>query len=232
MSITGTTNNGTSLEYYLSSDGTNFEEFFPTLTAPSSEQYFTNIGSALKFKFILNGTVSYTPAVQNISIYYKLATLISNTTHRVAQSFTSGFTGDLGRVKLNMKKFGSPTSFTVSIYSDSSGPDSLLASQTYSNTVLSDQFGWVSVNFDTPASLTDTTVYWIVISGTGVDSSNGFLVRSRPGNSYTGGTLKYSTDSGSSYDEYSNEDLLMQTYPSSGLQHQFDMKIEYNPRYL
>lgn len=232
LSIVGSEPTGTSIDSYLSSDGTNFEEMDPTLSAYSSEKYFSNIGSALKFKFQLNGTESLTPYVNGLSIYYKLAALISNTTHRIAQSFTSGFTGTLGRVKLNMKKFGSPTSFTVSIYSDSSGPDSLLGSQTYSNTVLSNQFGWVSVNFDTPASLTATTVYWIVISGTGVDSSNGYLVRSRPGNSYSNGTLEYSTDSGANYSEYANEDILMQTYPASGLQHQFDMKIEYNPRYL
>ncbi len=218
----------TSITDALSSDGTNFE----TITL-GQEKYFTNLGSSLKFKETLNGTVSATPSTDALSINYKLASIISDTTHRIAQSFISGFTGNLGRVKLNIKRFGNPGSLTVSIFSDSGGaPNVSLASQVVTETILNDQFGWVSINFLSPASLTSTTTYWIVVSAASVDSSNGYLIRSRSGNTYANGTMSYSTDSGSNYSDYSGEDLLFQTYASSGLQHQFDMKIQYGKRYL
>jgi hypothetical protein len=223
-----TTPSGTSIAYTLSSDGTNFE----TVT-PSSEKYFTNIGSALKFKATLTGTTTATPEIDTLNIAYKLGALINATTHRVAQSFVAGFTGNLGRIKLNVKKFGAPGNLTAYIYSNSAGvPDSLLATQEYTGSILSDQFGWISINFNTPASLTDGTTYWIVLAASGVDSSNGYLIRSRTGNIYTNGTLKYSTNSGTDYTEYTGEDILFQTYASSGLQHQFDMRIQYNKRWL
>jgi hypothetical protein len=228
LSKSDTTPIGTSIAYALSSDGTNFEDVTPLI-----EKYFTNIASALKFKATLTGTTTATPEIDTLNITYKLGVLINATTHRIAQSFVTGFTGNLGRIKLNVKKFGAPGNLTAYIYSDSAGvPDSLLATQEHTGSILSGQFGWISINFNTPASLTDETTYWIVLAASGVDSSNGYLIRSRTGNVYTNGTLKYSTNSGTDYTEYTGEDILFQTYASSGLQHQFDMRIQYNKRWL
>jgi hypothetical protein len=231
MTETATKPGGTSTALSLSSDGTNFVS-----VSSAVEKYFsTNINSSLKFKATLTGTTIATPEIDSLAVSYKLAGIISATTHRVSQSFIAGFTGGLGRIKLNVYKIGNPGSITVEIRPDSGGSphaSTVLATQTYTGSVLSDQFGWISINFASAASLTSTSTYWIVISAAGVDSSNMYMIRSRAGNVYANGTMKYSTNSGTGYTEFTNEDILFQTYSSSGLQHQFDMKIQYGKRYL
>ena len=225
-----TTPTSTAITYQVSGDGTNFDSVTPT-----TEKYLTNLGSDLRFKATLTTSdQSYTPSVDTIYLNYKLGAILENTNRRVAQSFESGFTGNCNRVSLMVKKFGTPGDLTVEIYSNSGGnPNALLATQTFDETgVLANVFGWINVNFKTPTSLTSGTTYWIVVSGAGLGAANGYLIRSRAGNTYTSGTLKYSTNSGVAYSEYANEDLLFKTFTTAGSQHQFDMSVRYIKKYL
>lgn len=221
---------GTAIAYKMSSDGSNFED-----CSSGVEKVFENIGSALKFKADLSATSqSNTPYVDSIVIGFKGAVLLDTTNKRAAQSFISGFTGDLGRVELPLKKTGTPGNVTIKIYSDSGGnPNAELASQIVTaDEIINSDFGWIACNFDTPPALTSGSTYWIVVSAASVDSSNYYAVRSKGGNQYASGGLKYSTDGGSNYSAYTNEDLLFKTFASSGNIHQVDLDLTYKKLFL
>ncbi len=230
LSVADTKPSGCSIAYQLASDGTNFED-----VAEDTEVYLCNVGSALKFKVTLSGTASSSPSVQSLSLTYKTAARLDSTAKIVAQSFVPGQTGNLGRLEMMLKKIGTPGNITVEIRSDNSGSPSasVLATQTISaSDVLSSAMGWVACNFASPAGLTASTTYWIVVYAASVSSSSAYWIRTRPGDLYAAGELKYSTDSGANYSAYSGEDILFKTYPSSGNAHNVDLKVDYTKRHL
>jgi hypothetical protein len=218
----------TTIDYTLSSNGSNFESI-----TQGVEHSFSNIGSSLKFKAALTPTAYAGPSIQDLSIGYKLGAGIFATTTRVAQSFTAGQSGDLARVEINLRKVGSPGNLTVKIYSNSGGvPNTELATETISASNISTSLGWISVNYASKASTTASSVYWIVISAAGVSAGNGYYIRSRSDSSYAGGTLSYSTNSGTDYTDYTNEDILFKTFYSSGNAHNVKLDILYNKFWL
>lgn len=227
LSATQTLPATTSIANTLSADGTNFESV--TLGA---EHVFTNKGSALKFKQVLSGSSVLSPDTKDVTIAYKAATLLNATTNWTCQSFVPTYTAQLSRLVLNVAKVGTPTDLVVKIYSDSAGsPNTLLATQNIAASEIETSFGWIPVTFSSPASLTASSTYWIVISGTGVDASNYFMVRTRTGNLYAG-ALKVSTNSGGAYTTYTNEDIMFVTYRGTANIPQVTLSVDYIKRFI
>lgn len=90
-------------------------------------------------------------------------------------SWDTGYTIDLTSVIFWLKKTGSPTgSIVVEVYSDDSGPDTLLAtSDEVKVSDLTSNFVKHTFDFDTGAlSLSHSTTYYVVVKYTGGNSSN------------------------------------------------------------
>ncbi len=107
------------------------------------------------------------------------------------QAFQVSTTSQITEVSLYMKKFGSPANATVRIVSNSSGSPSntTLASATLSNTLVgSSTFGWVTVAFSSPVSLSLGTTYWLVIDA-GNSSANYYIIGGTSG-TYASGDAK------------------------------------------
>lgn len=84
----------------------------------------------------------------------------------VAQSFKPTTSSVLNKVKLKLKKFGSPPDLVVRILADSSGkPDknNVLSSGTLLASTVTGSYGLVEVIFTSPASLNADTSYWILV---------------------------------------------------------------------
>lgn len=94
--------------------------------------------------------------------------------NRLAQKFTCGTTGRLTKVELNLKNDSSATgNVIVEIWTDSSGPDEMLARSSIANTSVAATYGYLTARFVKAPSLTATTAYWIVaysLGGTSVFS--------------------------------------------------------------
>lgn len=228
LSKTATEPAGTSIDYEVSGDGTNFE------TIGTSELSLVNLGASLKFKATLNSNGVNTPSINDLTLNYKTACVISATTHRIAQSFVAGFSGSLGRINLDIKKVGAPGDLVVKVYSDDAGsPDTELGTATVSEAEFSGAgFSFSTINLDTPADVISASDFWIVVSAVDVDSSNYYLLRTRAGDIFPTGALKYSTNSGGAYTAYTNESLLFQTFKGAGDIHNVDMAVNYVKRYL
>ncbi len=133
-----------------------------------------------------------------------------NAGHWVAQTFKPLKSGSLSRVDLNMFCFctaGPPPDMVVSLQATSAGvpAGADLARTTFSITDHSGGQGWYSANFSAPATVTSGTQYAIVVhvsaaysmgtiafSDSAIDGTHGNDV-------YSGGTLDFSTNAGSSW---------------------------------
>ena len=220
----------TSIDHKLSSDGSAFESV--TLGV---EHYFSVVGSALKFlETLTSSNVDSTPYIDSMTVTYKTAGIINNTNNLVAQSFVPGYTGNLSGLAINVMKVGTPGNLTAKIYADSGGlPNgAALATQAIaSSAVNSGAFLTNMITFASPASLNSGTTYWIVISGASVDATNYYLIRTRPGNLYTPGQLKCSTDNGANYTAFTNEDIIFSTYKGAGNLPTIELSIDYCKRF-
>ena len=104
------------------------------------------------------------------------------TNRRGALKFTAGMSGNLVSVEVNVKKEGSPNNLVVAIYSKSgvSGyPDTLLASEIIAVGGIDTSYGWITVNFSSPAEVVSGTDYFIVVyeESNGGDASNSYWWR-------------------------------------------------------
>lgn len=114
----------------------------------------------------------------------------------VAQSFQPSISGVLNKISLKLKKTGNPANITVRIMGDSSGKpnnSSILASGTLSSNLVTSQYGYVDVTFNTAPTLTANTPYWILLD-TSSDNSNYWNWSTDLSQSYTRGAGRWSPD--------------------------------------
>lgn len=113
---------------------------------------------------------------------------------KVAQSFSLTYAAILASVNLKLMKQGSPTgTLTVALQADSGGAPSgvNLASATKAESSLTTSPTVYTFTFGTPYTISASTTYWIVISGsTAVNTTNNSIVRFQKSDAYTGGAIK------------------------------------------
>lgn len=114
----------------------------------------------------------------------------ANGTQDFAQSFQVSATGPVNKVELYIKKVSTPSNLTVRIVSNSgSNPGvTTLASGSLSASLVSTNYGWVSVPFSSNPELTAGTTYWIVIDG--VTNSTRYYLIGADSNGYVNGVGK------------------------------------------
>lgn len=114
----------------------------------------------------------------------------------VAQSFKPSSTAVINKVSLKLKKIGSPPNLTVRILGDSSGkPDksNVLTSGVLAANLVTNQYGFIDITFNSSPTLTTNTPYWILLD-TSSDSSNYWSWSMDTLQSYTQGAPKWSPD--------------------------------------
>lgn len=178
------------------------------------------------WKATLNGLINATPVLSGLSVQYRKAMPLSATTHRLAQSFSSGAGGSIVAVMLNLARNITDTvNYTIEIQPDSAGSPSGTPITNGSATITAitvpswddgRNFGWVSAVFSTPPTLTASTTYWIVVKQTTTNTGSKLLWRARGNNSYASGAAKYSTNSGTGWTSMSTDDFLFQVITSGG----------------
>jgi hypothetical protein len=133
------------------------------------------------------------------------ASINNNNLNTFGQRFTSLVTSTLNSIRLDLRKIGSPTgSVSVDVYTNSAGvPGSLLASSgSVSVASIRQEPGYLTeFTFSTPASLTASTDYVLVINSSAVslaDSANYIQVGSDSSASY-GKFAVASTNGGSTW---------------------------------
>ncbi|MEI6280773.1 MAG: choice-of-anchor R domain-containing protein [bacterium] len=91
----------------------------------------------------------------------------------IAQSFVVSATGVLNKAEVYMKKVGHPANVTVYITHDIGGePDDvrdILAQGVLSASLVSTNYGWVTVTFETNPNLISGQTYWLVIESNNDD---------------------------------------------------------------
>lgn len=115
----------------------------------------------------------------------------------VAQSFKPSATAIINKISLKLEKVGSPSNPTIRIMADTGGkPDknTVLTSGTLSASLVSTQYGFVDVTFNSSPNLTANTTYWIMIAASSLDSSNYWVWSSDTAQSYSGGSPKWSAN--------------------------------------
>jgi len=114
----------------------------------------------------------------------------ANGTQDFAQSFQVSTTEIVNKVDLYIKKVSTPSNLTVRIVSNSGGSPSsfTLASGSLSSSLVSTNYGWVSVPFSSTSELIAGTTYWIVIDG-GTNSSRYYKIGAND-NGYANGVSK------------------------------------------
>lgn len=107
------------------------------------------------------------------------------------QAFQVSTTSQVTEVSLYMRKVGAPSNATVRIVSNSSGSPSntTLASATLSSSLVgSSTYGWVTIPFTSPVSLSIGTTYWLVVDA-GNNASN-YYIMAATSNNYANGDAK------------------------------------------
>ena len=124
------------------------------------------------------------------------ATLVAK--DKIGQSFQIGSTATIDKVRLWLKKTGSPTgTLTCRIETNSgSNPSGTLANAnatvTAAESGLSTSYGWIEFDFGTNFSLTGATTYWIVLSTDRTASGTNYVEWGADGSSpsYASGEMR------------------------------------------
>ena len=113
----------------------------------------------------------------------------------MAQSFKPSVSEKLVKASIYIKKIGSPSDRTVLITTDNGGSPSktVLASATFSSSLVGTAYGWVDVVFSSPPNLTQNTVYWLVFDAT-ADSGKYWAWGKDSNQGYGNGQAKYTQD--------------------------------------
>lgn len=115
----------------------------------------------------------------------------------VAQSFTPSSNGNLNKVLIKLKKVGSPANPAVRIMSDSNGKpnkNGVLATGTLSANLVTTQYGFVDVTFNTTPSLEGGQAYWVMIHSASLDNSNYWVWSLDLAQGYNQGVPKWSAN--------------------------------------
>lgn len=86
------------------------------------------------------------------------------TTTWLAKKFTAGASGKLTKAEVRVKQGTSPTQHLImSIYSDSSGPSTLLATSSILSSSITSSYAYVVARFTEAPTIASGTSYWIVV---------------------------------------------------------------------
>lgn len=138
----------------------------------------------------------------------------------IAQAFVAPSTGTINRLSLYLSKVGSPSDLEVRLTNNgSSRPgDTSLADQTYTAASAPTTARWVDITFDTPATVTAGTTYWIVLDQGNWSTTNKWnWSKTVSSNSSAIGCLTANwSNSGSSCTDLTKDLLLKITYGAAG----------------
>ena len=121
----------------------------------------------------------------------------ANSTQDLGQSFQVSTPGPLTSIEFYIKKssISSQSDPIVKIVNDSGGsPGSTVYAQgTLSTSLMTTNYGWVSVTLNAPIQLPTATTYWIVIDKGSSSATNYLLIAANPNTSYGGSPLQAKT---------------------------------------
>lgn len=114
----------------------------------------------------------------------------ANGTQDFAQSFQVSIDGQVNKVDLYIRKVSTPGNLTIRIVNNSSGNPgtTIIASGTLSASLVSTNYGWVSVPFSSNPDLYTGNTYWLIIDG--VTNSSRYYQIGGHNNSYANGAGK------------------------------------------
>jgi len=114
----------------------------------------------------------------------------------IAQSFKPSLTETLNKISIKIKKQGNPSDLTVRIMRDDDGkPDKngVITNGTLFSNLVTGEYGWIDVTFNTSPQLLAETRYWLMID-TSADNSNFWIWQNDLAQSYTRGSPAFSAD--------------------------------------
>lgn len=149
------------------------------------------------------------------------------------QTFTPSTSGNLTRVELRLRRYGSPPSIEVTIRDSSSNqPGTTVYGTDTRGDISSGSYSNYEFDFSPEIELTGGTTYSIVVEtvGNGGSSSNYYLLRRQTyGDYYSGGRYSYSNNNEASWSSLDSYDfrfrtwMMMPGYETSGeVYHTFD----------
>lgn len=112
----------------------------------------------------------------------------------VAQSFMPTVSNVLNKASFKMRKIGNPTDATVRVTTDNGGKpnkNNVLTSGYLYNNLVTANYGWTDVTFNSSVPLVAGNTYWLIVS-TNSDSSNYWDWQMDSLQSYTRGVAKWS----------------------------------------
>lgn len=134
----------------------------------------------------------------------------------VGTSFKPLSTSTINKVSVKIKKVGTPPDAIVRILRDENGkPDKnqVLSTGTLYSSLVTTNYGWIDVTFDSTPSLTAADTYWLMID-TSSNSSNYWSWQNDLAQSYTRGLPKWSANwsAGNAVWNSFNGDLAFKTF--------------------
>ncbi len=118
-----------------------------------------------------------------------------------AQSFQVGSTSQINKIQFYVKKVGSPGDATVVLVADNAGSPSTVSipigSISLAAASVSTSYGWVDLTFTSNPSLMTNTTYWLVLDNNTQNASNYYVMAANTDSSYSAGTAKVGSYSGS-----------------------------------
>lgn len=241
--ITILTGGGTYQGQISANGGTNYGNIARDNAPFQTETIPAVVGNALKWKGILQNTVSLNNQfIDDLTLYWREGIALDATTKYASQSFQPTATGSVSTGKLMLGKLGTPGNLTVRIETNSGGsPSGTLAHANATATVNASSipangFSLVDLAFAGSFSLTGGTTYHIVVrpSATANDA-NKAVIHANYGR-YANGEMKRSTNSGSSYSGFSDGtsgyDLIFGLYGSGGSNFTCNLDVTYQKQWL
>jgi len=146
---------------------------------------------------VVAGGLSDNPAVEHASHNSDQYFATSSSNRDIAQSFHATAAGTLPKVSVFLAKVGNPTNnLTVRIATDVAGrPNtSSLASSTIPSPTIGTTASWIDVTFNSPATLTNGTKYWIVLDYSTNNATNHWNWRKDNTDSYVNNTGRYTSN--------------------------------------
>jgi len=168
-----------------------------------------NVGLFSVLQYIEGGRVDQYPSGH--TTYFS----ITNSTKRLAQSFTASKDYTISSVELLLKRGFTPGTVTVSIKATDEGTGQPTGEDLCSGTLNGDDFftfpTWQLFEFETPYALTSGEKYAIVLQA----AAQRIEWRIHFGGTYSGGYATTSTNSGDDWTDYTVYDFMFVTYETS-----------------
>jgi hypothetical protein len=174
-------------------------------TASSGVVNIKQVGSDIEIRVggVLRQTLTGKSFQSNMHLIHELSTTNTHTMRidnvKVSQTITAN--SDI-TIEIQTNSAGEPSGTPVT-----NGTLTIPAS-----TIGTDNFSAIIAAFATAPSLTDATVYHIVISQSGGDTNNYYLLKTNSTSGYAGGNILTSIDGGANWTDVSGEDLYFRVY--------------------